>query len=119
MDALEAYARDWDAAFDHKPFYFTQEFWYLLVNCTIKHWQGAPLTVSAATQLMKSGSNRTREERIKKAMADGYLMKQQSATDGREFVVIPSNKLSDLMVGHFSRTLQITLDALEAIRPKH
>ena len=116
MDALEAYARDWDAVFGHRPHYFTQEFWYLLVNCTVSHWRGRPLTVSAAAQHMKSGSNRTREERIKKAVVDGYLLKRKGTADGRESVVVPTDKLSGIMVDHFSRTLKITLDALEGIR---
>ena len=119
MNALEAYARDWDDVFEHRPHYFTQEFWYLLVNCTVQHWQGRPLTVSAAAQQMKSGSNRTREERIKKAVIDGYLTKQKSQADGRESVVVPTPKLSAIMVDHFTRTLKITLDALDSVqRPK-
>lgn len=35
MDALEMYGRDWDETFDNRASYFTQEFWYLLVNCMI------------------------------------------------------------------------------------
>ena len=82
-EALEAYARDWDDTFEHKASYFTQEFWYLLVNCVVNHWNGTPLSVTGACQQMKSGSNRTREDRVRKAVADGYLQKRQRQSDRR------------------------------------
>jgi hypothetical protein len=115
MDALEYYGRDWDETFDHRASYFTQEFWYLLVNCMVNHWQGTPLSVSGACQQMKSGSNRTREQRIKKAVADGYLVKQKSDVDQREAFVVPSPKLEAAMIAHFERTLRKTLETLENI----
>ena len=115
MDALEAYARDWDETFEHKPSYFTQEFWYLLVSCMVNQWRGTPLTVSGACQQMKTGSNRTREDRIRRAVADGYLVKRQSESDRREAIVVPSEKLENLMIGHFERTLRITRERLAGI----
>ena len=115
MHALEAYALDWDATFEHKASYFTQEFWYLLVRCMINVWNGTPLTVSGACQQMKSGSNRTREGRIKKAVADGYLVKRQRESDRREAIVIPSEKLEKMMIGHFNRTLNIVDDCLREL----
>ncbi len=118
MDALEMYATDWDKTFDNRASYFTQEFWYLLVRCMINDWKGTPLSVSGACQQMKSGSNRTREERIRKVVADGYLIKRRSETDHREAYVVPSKKLEALMIAHFERTLQSTLDALRHINEK-
>jgi len=118
MDVLEAYGRDWDETFDYKASYFTQEFWYLLVSCMINDWKGTPLTVSGACQQMKAGSNRTREERIKKAVDDGYLIKRQSESDRREAIVVPSEKLEKLMVGHFERTLKLTIDLLRDLDPE-
>jgi hypothetical protein len=118
MDALEAYGRDWDETFEHRASYFTQEFWYLLVNCMINAWKGTPLSVSRACQQMKSGSNRTREVRIKKAGADGYLIKSRSESDQREAIVVPSEKLERLMIGHFDRTLKITIDTLSHLDPE-
>ena len=82
MDALEFYARDWDESFGGRPRYFTQEFWYMLVGCLRADWAGHPLTVSQLAHSMKSGSNRTREERIKRAVDDGYLIKEKGADDG-------------------------------------
>lgn len=118
MDALEMYAVDWDKTFDNRASYFTQEFWYLLVRCMINDWRGTPLSISGACQQMKTGSNRTREERIRKVVADGYLIKRRSESDHRETFVVPSKKLEDLMIGHFERTLQTTLDALRDISQK-
>lgn len=110
--ALEAYARDWDDTFENRPGYFTQEFWYLLVGCLIANWRGRPMTMSQACQAMKSGSNRTREERIKKAVDDGFLTKERAGDDGRAALVRPTPKLEALMVGHLRRTREIVGAAL-------
>lgn len=110
--ALEAYARDWDETFDKRPGYFTQEFWYLLVGCMIANWNGRPMTMSQACQQMKSGSNRTREERIKRAVDDGFLVKERAGDDGRAALVRPTPKLETMMVGHLRRTRGIIRTAL-------
>jgi hypothetical protein len=112
-NALESYARDWDSTFENRPNYFTQEFWYLLVGCLIAHWNGKPITVGAACQIMKSGSNRTREERLKRAVTDGYLTKERTGEDGRAAVVRPTPKLERMMREHFDRTLR---EVREAVR---
>lgn len=102
---MEAYGRDWDETFDNRPGYFTQEFWYLLVLATIAHWRDRPMTMSQACHAMKSGSNRTREERIKRAVDDGYLVKMRDDGDGRNALVLPTSKLETLIHGHLDRTL--------------
>jgi hypothetical protein len=109
MKVLENYGRDWDETFGG---YFTQEYWYLLVGCVVANWEGKPLTVSEACQTMKTGSNRTREERIKKAVLDGYLVKEKSKSDGREARVVHTPKLDELVMGHFQRTLDVALEKL-------
>ena len=106
MEALEFYARDWDEAFGGRPNYFTQEFWYMLVGCLRADWQGTPLSVSQLAQTMKSGSNRTRDERIKRAVDDGYLVKIKDEDDGRAAIVRPTEELEAVMVKHFERTLK-------------
>lgn len=111
--ALEDYARDWDETFEKRPGYFTQEFWYLLVGCMIANWNGRPMTMSQACQQMKSGSNRTREERIKRAVDDGFLVKERAGDDGRSALVRPTPKLEQLMVGHLQRTRDIIKAALD------
>ena len=112
---LESYARDWDITFDNKPSYYTQEYWYLFINCLKGHWQKTPMTMTRACQSMKTGSLRTREERIKKAVLDGYLCKQKHPDNGRETILIPSQKLQAIIVDHLIRTLNNTLDTLQAI----
>ena len=111
--ALEDYARDWDATFENRPNYFTQEFWYLLVGVLIADARGRPMTVGAACQVMKSGSNRTREDRIKRAVDDGYLVKERAGEDGRAAVVRPTAKLREIIHGHLERTY---LKAREALK---
>ena len=105
ITALVDYAQDWDRTFGNRPDYFTQEYWYLFVGCMTGRWRGAPLTVSAACQVMKSGSNRTREDRIKRAVMDGYLAKEKGGEDGRTTFVVPTPKLEAVMRAHFERTL--------------
>lgn len=102
---MEAYGRDWDETFDNRPGYFTQEFWYLLILATIAQWRERPMTMSQACHAMKSGSNRTREERIKRAVDDGYLIKSRGDEDGRNALVLPTPRLESLIVGHLERTL--------------
>lgn len=114
-EVLEEYARDWDSTFENRPSYFTQEFWYLLVGCMVNNWRGTPLTVSAASQYMKTGSNRTREERIKKAVVDGYLTKIKLESDRREAYVVPTPKLEAMMCAHLERTLEHTTEVLQKI----
>lgn len=111
-ELLEAYARDWDETFEGRPSYFTQEFWYLLVGCMIANWSGRPMTVSAACQAMKSGSNRTREHRIKRAVDDGFLVKERTGDDGRATIVRPTPMLEERMREHLERTLAAFLDGL-------
>lgn len=105
MDALEFYARDWDRTFGEQTNYFTQEFWYMLIGCVRAHWADQPLTVSQLAQRMKSGSNRTREERIKRAVDDGYLIKVRDEQDGRASYVRPTPELEQMVVDHLRRTL--------------
>lgn len=112
MDALEFYARDWDETFDGRPSYFTQEFWYLLIGCIKADWGGNPLTVSQVAHGMKSGSNRTREERIKRAVDDGYLFKERAEEDGRAALVRPTPHLEALIIGHLQRTLARMRDSI-------
>lgn len=110
--ALEHYARDWDETFENRPDYFTQEFWYLLVGCLIAQMRGRPMTVSAACQNMKTGSSRTREERLKRAVDDGFLMKEPSPHDRRETIVKPTPKLESAMRAHLVRTHAMVRGAL-------
>ncbi len=89
----------------------------MLIGCLRASWEGRPMTVSQLTQAMKSGSNRTREERIKRAVSDGYLVKVRGEDDGRAALVHPTEKLEALVVGHLERTLKKTSDLLRENSP--
>ncbi|WP_417482085.1 hypothetical protein [Maricaulis sp.] len=106
-ELLEDYARDWDETFSGQPHYFTQEYWYLFVACLRGRWRGTPMSISSACQAMKTGSNRTREERINRAVGDGFLVKSKTGDDKRTTVLLPSEKLEALLRGHFERTLAL------------
>lgn len=106
------YATDWDRKFNARSGYFTQEYWSLFVGCVMRHWSGSPVTMSEACQLMLTGSNRTREDRIKRAVLDGFLVKQRSADSGRNAFVIPTPQLEQLMHEHLTHTLQRAREAL-------
>lgn len=114
MNVLEDYARDWDRSFDCKPDYYTQEYWYLFIGCTLGHWRGQPLTMTSACNLMKSGSNRTRETRIKRAVDDGYLEKRKAGPDGRNAMVLPTPRLEAVIRTHLTRTFLAAREALLA-----
>ncbi|SDE68491.1 hypothetical protein SAMN04488071_3533 [Kordiimonas lacus] len=111
MEALEAYARDWDKVFEGHPHYFTQEYWYLFVGVVTSAWEGRSLTINAACQMMKTGSARTREDRLKKAVQDGYLLKVRSESDRRTTYVMPSEMLESKIRGHLERTYLRTAEA--------
>lgn len=102
---MELWARDWDEIFDWRPGYYTQEFWYLLIGSMIAEWSGRPMTVSAACQAMKSGSNRTREQRIKRAVDDGLLIKTRAGEDGRSVFVRPTPLLEAKILDYCQRSL--------------
>lgn len=110
---LEEYAVDWDKTFDNRPSYFTQEYWYLLVRCTLAAVEGKPFTVSLAAQSMKSGSNRTRENRIQRAVMDGYLQKERSGQDARQVLLLPTDLLKEMILCHLDRTLDLARKELQ------
>jgi hypothetical protein len=111
MDALVAYAKDWDRTFGKKE-YFTQEYWYLFVSCYRAHLCNRPLTISEALGEMKTGAPNTRKERMQNAIDDGYLEQHENEKDKRSSFVVPTDKLSIILEQHFKRTRSIALNAL-------
>ena len=108
--ALEDYARDWDTTFGKKSQYFTQEYWYLLVTSVRAYWEGRERSMSQVMSEMSTGSPRTREKRVQRAISDGYLTTKKSQTDGRLIIVEPTPHLEELIKSHLERTLEIVLD---------
>lgn len=102
---LDVYAREWVETFRDDRSSFSPEFWFLLVGVTLAHWRGRPMSVSAACQSMMTGSNSTRETRLKQAVAKGYVQKERDGADGRASIVRPTPKMEEMMREHFGRTL--------------
>lgn len=107
-DTLEAYARDWDASFG-KTEYFTQEYWYTFMGVLTAYWKNRPLNMGQLQGLMKDGAPNTRRARIQNAIDDGYFKTEEV---GRETLIVPTEKLRDLMIGHLQRTLNIARDRI-------
>jgi len=100
---LIGYTDDWNATFDNR--FHTEEYWYPFVHCLRGHWAGAPLTVTRACEVMRTGSHRTRETRIAIAEGRGMLTKRRSESDLRSTLILPTPALEAALVGHFRRTL--------------
>jgi hypothetical protein len=114
-EAHLACTQDFDRTFRNRSKYFIQEFGYLLTGCYLADLRGSPLTVGAACQIMKSGSARTREARINRAVDDGYLVKERASDDGRAALLKPTDALKRLLMEHFSRTHQIIVEAIDKL----
>ena len=98
------YTNDWNATFRNR--FHTEEYWYPFVHCLRGHWAGSPLTMTAACEVMRTGSHRTRETRVAIAEGRGMLQKRKSASDLRNTLILPTTALETALVGHFSRTLE-------------
>ena len=100
---LVDYTDDWNATLSNR--FHTEEYWHPFVHCLLASWAGQPLTMGEACQAMRTGSNRTRENRIVIAITRQLLERRKSATDMRTTLVLPTPLLERYLVGHFGRTL--------------
>ena len=100
---LVTYTDDWNATFSNR--FHTEEYWHPFVHCLLASWADQPLTMGEACQAMRTGSNRTRENRIVIAITRKLLARQKSVTDMRTTLVLPTPALERHLVGHFGRTL--------------
>ena len=100
---LVGYTDDWNATFSNR--FHTEEYWHPFVHCLLASWADQPLTMGEACQAMRTGSNRTRENRIVIAITRKLLARQKSDTDMRTTLVLPTPALERHLVGHFGRTL--------------
>ena len=110
---LVDYTNDWNATFNNR--FHTEEYWYPFVHCLRADWAGRPLTMGEACQAMRTGSNRTRENRIAVAITRNLLEKKKSRSDMRTTLVLPTALLEERLVGHFSRTLLQLLELLQSM----
>ena len=118
---MENYGQSWldDIGKD----YFSQEYWYLFTITLVYHWRQDPLSISGACDSMKTGSSKTRENRLKKLIAEHLFIKIKNQTDLRRTYLEPTTEM--LLGGrrHFRNSLgqaiQFLADAqLLTVNPK-
>ena len=85
--------------------YFSQEYWYLFTVTLISHWQQAPLSVSEACDCMKTGSSKTRQNRLQKLIEEHMFFKTKDQADLRRTHLEPTGEMLQGGRVHFSRTL--------------
>ena len=100
---LVDYTDDWNATLSNR--FHTEEYWHPFVHCLLASWSGQPLSMGEACQAMRTGSNRTRENRIVIAITRNLLTRSKGETDMRTTLVLPTSALERHLVGHFGRTL--------------
>ena len=110
---LVDYTNDWNATFNNR--FHTEEYWHPFVHCLRASWAGRSLAMSEACQAMRTGSNRTRENRIAIAITRNLLEKKKGDSDLRTTLVLPTALLEDRLIGHFSRTLLQLLELLRSM----
>ena len=109
-EALQAwmqYMEDYGAAWleDTGTDFYSQEYWYLVAMTLIRHWQGRPLSVSDAYSAMKTGCSKTRENRLKKVMAEHWCTKVKDQADQRRTCLEATENILLLGREHFRSTL--------------
>ena len=100
---MESYGQSWldDIGKD----FFSQEYWYLFTITLVYHWRQVPLSISGACDSMKTGSSKTRENRLKKLIAEHLFIKIKNQTDLRLTYLEPTTEM--LLGGrrHFRNSL--------------
>ena len=107
---MENYGQSWldDIGKD----YFSQEYWYLFTITLAYHWGQTPLSISEACDSMKTGSSKTRENRLKKLIAEHMFIKIKKQTDLRRTYLEPT---MEMLVGgrkHFRNSLRQAIQFL-------
>jgi hypothetical protein len=107
MKLLISYAEDWDATFrTERGIYFTQEYWYLFIECVRADADNKALPRKDALRMMRvSLGEDAKLERIQRAIDDKWLIGEQSTADKRVWLLRPTDKLRKAMNGHLARTL--------------
>ncbi|MCY4153961.1 MAG: hypothetical protein OXF58_01365 [Gammaproteobacteria bacterium] len=114
IESMEGYGQSWfdDIGKD----YFSQEYWYLFTITLVYHWRQTPLSVSEACDSMKTGSSKTRENRLKKLITEHFFIKIKNQTDLRRTYLEPTTEM--LLGGrkHFSNSLGRAIQFLDDAR---
>ena len=73
--------------------YFSQEYWYLFTVMLVSHWRETPLSVSEACDCMKTGSSKTRQNRLQKLIEEHMFFKTKDQTDLRRTHLEPTEEM--------------------------
>ena len=98
-DYGQVYGEDFGAEF------FTQEYWYLFIAALARFWRGAPLNVGEACRIMRTGSAKTRETRLKRLIDEGWFSRRKGGADLRMTYVAPTRQLRQLGRAHLAASL--------------
>ena len=85
--------------------YFSQEYWYLFTVTLVHHWRNAPLSISEACNCMKTGSSKTRQNRLQKLISEQLFFKTKDRTDLRRTHLEPTDEMLEGGRMHFRGTL--------------
>ncbi|MCY3794293.1 MAG: hypothetical protein OXG51_07950 [Gammaproteobacteria bacterium] len=85
--------------------YFSQEYWYLFTVTLVHHWRGTPLSISEACDCMKTGSSKTRQNRLQKLITEHLFFKTKDRADLRRTHLEPTEEMLDGGRMHFRGTL--------------
>ena len=95
--------------------YFSQEYWYLFTVTLVSHWRQTPLSVSEACDCMKTGSSKTRQNRLQKLITEHLLFKTKEGTDLRRTHLEPTEEMLRGGRIHFRNTLTEAIEFLAEV----
>ena len=84
---------------------FTQEFWYLLIVAMVHYWRRTPLNVGDACNSMRTGSARTRENRLRRLLDSNWFQKSKLSADRRQTCVTPTTDMQRTVGAHLHASL--------------
>ncbi len=100
---MEDYGRFWQEDIGWKL--FSQEYWYLFVNALAYHWRGDPLNIETACNSMRTGSPKTKGNRLRKLYQDDWFSKLKDSADMRHTYIRPTDMMLRLGKAHLARSL--------------
>ena len=84
---------------------FSQEYWYLFTVTLVYHWRQTPLSITQACDCMKTGSSKTRQNRLQKLIAEHLFFKTKDRADMRRTHLEPTGEMLEGGRMHFRGTL--------------
>ena len=93
--------------------YFSQEYWYLFTVTLVHHWRETPLSISEACDCMKTGSSKTRQNRLQKLITEHLFFKTKDRADLRRTHLEPTEEMLEGGRMHFRGTLTEAMHFLD------